>query len=533
MRMLIAEDEHFVRERMEQGIAWDEHGIEVVDAVGNGRAAMEILQKEHLDLVLTDIRMPDMNGLELARELHQRFSHIKIIILTGYDDFEYARESIDYKVYKYLVKPVTNELLLEAVLELKKLHETELWERHQLTLLEQRWQEQLPHLRESMYKNWLNGQYALWELEKRCRDLNISIKQGPLWPLVFDMDPIQAGNTRFHEQDRPLVQFSLLTIAREVFMELDPIILQDDDGMTVVILFGSHTQEESGSWQSQAHQHIQTLLATVKDCLKLTASVGLGPVTDDALMLPHAYKQSKQALQERIVLGNETIVQFRDPSSFNASLMFVQDIEKELEMAIETGNEASITALTEKIIESRFANGASAMEAKEAIFRMVCFLGKIVHSHGWFMSDALGKDYARFEQYPSLLTKEQVLEWFRQLSFSISSTIAQRKQTGTQLMLKEIVQFIHEHIHEEELSLYLVADRLYVNYSYLSRIFKKLIGESFSEYVLKLRMEKAKELLANGQLVYDTAAQVGFRHVNYFSKVFMKYWGVKPSEIKH
>lgn len=532
MRMLIVEDEHFVRERMETGIAWREQGIEIVDAVGNGRSAMEILKNEHLDLVLTDIRMPDMNGLELARELHQTYPHIKIIILTGYDDFEYARESIDYKVYKYLVKPVANELLLEAVLELKKLHETELWEKHQLTLLEQRWQEQLPRLQESVYKNWLNGQYAHWELEKRCRDLNISMKQGPLWPLVFDMDPIEAGNTRFHEQDRPLVQFSLLTIAKEVFTELDSIILQDDEGMTVVILFGSHMQE-TGAWQSQVHQHIQTLLATVKDCLKLTASVGLGPVIDDAFMLPHAYKQSKQALQERIVQGNETIVQFRDPCGFNRSLMFVQDMEKELEMAIETGNEAEIIALTEKIIENGFAGGASAVEAKEAIFRMVCFLGKVVHSHGWLMSDALGKDYVRFEQYPSLLTRDQVLEWFRQLSLSICSTISRRKQTGTQLMLKEIVQFIHEHIHEEELSLYLVADKLYVNYSYLSRIFKKLLGESFSEYVLKLRMEKAKELLATGQLVYDTAAQVGFRHVNYFSKVFMKYWGVKPSEIKH
>lgn len=530
MRMLIVEDEHHVRERMEAGIPWSEYGIELVGAVGNGRVALELLNKEHVDLVLTDIRMPDMNGLELAREVHRHYPGIKLAILTGYDDFEYARESIDYKVHKYLVKPVANEQLLEVVLEIKELHERELWEKHRLTLLEQRWREHLPHLQKALYRNWLNGRYAQWELEKRSRDLNVPLHQGLAWPLVFDMDPIPERNERFLEQDRALVQFSLLTMTKDVFSGMDGVILQDDDGMTVVLLFVPEASA-AGGWQAQVHQHIQTLLAAVKDCLKLTASVGIGPVME-ARLLPHAYKQSKLALQERIVLGNETIMQYRDQSGIGATWMVMQDLEKELEMAMETGNDAAIAPLSEKMIEAQFAQGISVIEAKEVILRMVCLFTRIIHGHGWSMSDALGDEYARFEQYQTLLTRDQVLEWLQTVASSIGRTISERGRTGTQLVVGEIVQFIHEHIHEEELSLYMVADHLYVNYSYLSRIFKRIVGESFSEYVLRLRMERAKELLACGHMVYDAAARVGYRHVNYFSKAFMKYWGVKPSDIK-
>ncbi|WP_165452600.1 helix-turn-helix transcriptional regulator [Paenibacillus thalictri] len=93
------------------------------------------------------------------------------------------------------------------------------------------------------------------------------------------------------------------------------------------------------------------------------------------------------------------------------------------------------------------------------------------------------------------------------------------------------MKFIHEHLHDDELSLYLVAEKMYLSYSYLSRTFKETTGVSFSDFVLRLRMERAKALLAKGSKVYDVAEQVGYKHVNYFSKLFQKYWGIKPSDV--
>ncbi|RAV20122.1 response regulator [Paenibacillus contaminans] len=529
MKLLIVEDEHHVRERLAEGIEWNAAQIELVDAVASGREAVTILQKEHVDIIVTDIQMPDMNGLELAGKVKEEFPRIKVIVLTGYDDFEYARESIECGVFNYLVKPVANERLLEVVMEAKTLREQELSEKHNLALLEQRWKEHLPHLQVSFYKNWLAGRYSLWDIEKRSRDLQLSLEGKQAWPIVIDMDPIPEGNDRFLANDRPLVQFSLYTLARDVFADMDCVTLQDDDGMTTAIF--SAPQDEGEEWQLRVKQQVNVLLETVKDCLKLTASAGIGHPAADKQLVPWAYKQSRMALQERIILGNGMTIHFRDDVLVQDSWTAMSDLEKELEMAIETGNGPGMRELSGRIMEIGFGAGVPVTEAKEVLLRIMCLLARIVHSHGWTLRETLGEDYEDFERYNELLTREQICEWLQRMTGRISGAIARRRQSGTQITVNEMMRFIQERLHEEELSLYLVAEKLYVNYSYLSRIFKKLTGQSFSDYVLRLRMERAKELLAKGDKVYDAASQVGYRHVNYFSKAFSKYYGVKPSDM--
>src|SRR5690606_14816804 len=123
---------------------------------------------------------------------------------------------------------------------------------------------------------------------------------------------------------------------------------------------------------------------------------------------------------------------------------------------------------------------------------LVTLLARIVHSNGWTMRDTLLGDYDEFEQFHQLLTREQISAWLHRMCGRISEAIAQRRSTGTRITINEVIAYIQKHLQEEELSLYVVAEKLYVNYSYLSRIFKQVMGVSFSEYVLRLRMEKAK-----------------------------------------
>jgi two-component system response regulator YesN len=187
--------------------------------------------------------------------------------------------------------------------------------------------------------------------------------------------------------------------------------------------------------------------------------------------------------------------------------------------------------LIQQVMELGFSANKPVTEAKEVLWRITCLLARIVHTHGWTLRETLKDDYEDFENFNQLLSKEHVGEWLRRMTSRISHTIAERRQSGTQLAMSQIILFIQERLHEEGLNLYLVAEKMFISYSYLSRTFKEVTGESFSDYVLRLRMERAKELLAKGYKVYDAAEQVGYKHVNYFSKSFQKYWGVKPSEI--
>ncbi|WP_135555739.1 response regulator [Paenibacillus cymbidii] len=528
MKLLIVEDEHHVRERIAEGIDWPSFGIEVAHAVGSGREAWTIVQKERIDIVLTDIRMPEMGGLELAKHVKRDFPHVKIILLTGHDDFEYAREGIEHGVLKYLVKPADNDEIVAAVLEAKELREREAAERHSIALLERQWKEHLPHLKGLFYKSWLQGRYAGWEIERRAHDLQVACLGRKLLPVALDMDPIPEGNERFRVSDRALVLFALYTMARDVLESEACAVVQDDDGVTAAV-FMAAPEESDETLHARMNHAIDELLATVRMVLRLTASAGIGPVAADAQQLPRAYRMSRMALQERIVLGNDMAIPYRDTNPEEAGWVLLADLEKELELAIETGGPAGRRELVQRIMEAGFATDKPLADAKELLLRMVCQLARIVHAKGWTLRETLKGDYEAFAGFGSLLAKEQIAAWLQRMADRIGDTIAERRKSGTQLTIGEVERFIQERLHEEELSLYLAAESMYVNYSYLSRTFKEVTGQSFSDYVLRLRMEKAKELLGQGMKVYDAAERVGYRHVNYFSKSFQKYWGIKPS----
>ncbi|MDG0792711.1 response regulator [Cohnella ginsengisoli] len=538
MKLLIVEDEYRVRERIALGIPWEAHGIEVAGAVENGREAIAAMREAHIDIVVTDIHMPDVGGLELAKLMKRDHAHAKVIILTGYDQFEYARESIDQGVFKYLVKPAENELILDTVLNAKRLREQELYDRHNLSQLERRWKEHLPRLKELFYKNWLNGRYAGWELAKRSEEIGFALQGRTLLSAVVDMDPTAGNDARFPPDERALLQFALFNIAKDVLAEADEedaafeaIALQDDDGLTAVIFIAS-SAAGGEALRQLADQQLGKLLSTVKDCLKLTASAGIGAEVTDPALLPVAYKQCRMALQERIVLGRETIIRYRHDVPADASWLNMNDMEKEIEIAIDTGSEGRRAALIAALMEKGFSPGRQLADAKEMLLRITALLTRIVHAHGWSLRETLGADYEDFMNFNQLLTKEQVTTWLERMMARIGRSVAERRRSGTHVTVGEIMAYVEAHLGEEELSLYTVAAKLYINYSYASRIIKEVTGSSFSESVLRLRMEKAKALLAGGAKVYEAAEQVGYKHVNYFSKNFQKYWGIKPSDIQ-
>ncbi|TBL74551.1 response regulator [Paenibacillus thalictri] len=430
MKLIIVEDEPHVRERIAEDIDWDAHRIDMVAAVRSAKEALAIMQKDNIDLVLTDIYMPEMSGLELAKRIKSDFPFVKTLILTGYDDFEYARESIEYGVFKYLVKPAENELILEAVLEAREVREKELAEKINLHLLERRWKEHLPHLESMFYKNWMYGRYSHWEIERIGNDLQLALHDKKHLIVVLDMDPIADGNGRFQAGDRQLVQFSLFTIARDLLGGLDCVVLQDDDGMTA-LLFSAPLAEREDVWHAKVNLKVSELLETAKDCLKLTASAGIGPAAANFLLLPQAFKQSKMALQARITLGSGIAIPYREPVPAEPSWVYMEQAEKELEVAIETGDGPKCRELIRTVMELGFSEARPVADAKETLWRIACLLARIVHTHGWTLREALQEDFADFERFHELLSRDQIEAWFGRMALRISKTIEQRRQSGT------------------------------------------------------------------------------------------------------
>ncbi|REJ12758.1 MAG: two-component system response regulator [Paenibacillaceae bacterium] len=530
MNLMIVEDEIRILNSLAHNIEWNRHGIEVVALAENGREALEMMERRKPDIVLLDIEMPEMDGLTLAETMLGREPQIRIVILSGHDDFAYAQRAVELGVSKYLLKPAGETEILNAVLEAADDYRRELKERHSMAELQRRWQNRLPQLQEDFLRSWMVNRYAEWELFKHAGELNLELGQyGRFAVALCEMDPLPENEARFSASDLPLLQFSLESIAKEFLQAEACRVFNDADGSTV-LLFMEREGTDDAELTKRVNVQVSRLLNVVKECLKLTASAGLGSVCGLA-DVPASYQQARRALQERAIYGNEIVIPYWDVKQSEGPVACGHDFEKWLELAFQTESGERVSALVDDCLRDAFARADSSGFVYEHLLWLSSLFTRIIQSRGWSMQVVLGPDYAYLLSLHSLQTKEQIREWARRTTDRIAAYMEQERRRSSHQIVRKTLELIENGL-AEDLSLHELAERLYVSPSYLSRLFKKETGEAFTTYVLRRRMERAKELLQGDAKVYDAASAVGFRDVSYFAKVFRNYWGVNPSAFR-
>jgi two-component system response regulator YesN len=231
------------------------------------------------------------------------------------------------------------------------------------------------------------------------------------------------------------------------------------------------------------------------------------------------------------VQQHEIAIPYLDVKKSERPIAFDSTFEKQLEITIYTDEATRLPVLIEDYFEKAFTHSDSSELVYEHLLYLSSVFTRIIQTQGWSMQKVLGEDYLRFLSLDTLLSKSQILEWAKRVAGHITTYVENERRKSSHQMIKKILETVDQML-AEDLSLHSLAEQLYVNSSYLSRLFKKETGESFSGYVLVRRMERAKELLQSDAKVYDAANAVGYRDISYFAKVFRKYWGVAPSELR-
>lgn len=529
MNLMIIEDEVRIRNGLANGIGWDRYGIEVVGLAANGKEALLLMDSRKPDILLMDIEMPEMNGLVLAETVLKREPQMKIVILSGHSDFHYAQRAIELGVMKYLLKPAGDQEIIGAVNEAAEQIRQSLMEKHNVAELKRLWQSRLPQLQSDFFRNWMLNRYAEWEWRKQAEELNIPVTgYGQFLVSICEIDPLGEDETRFSAADSSLLQFSLECIAKEFVDSKICRVFNDANGSTVLLFFAPHGEQEH-ELTKRANTVVSRLLQVVEECLKLTASAGLGTVFGPAEVV-HSYRQARRALQERTVYGHAIAIPYLEVQKEEGSLDINPNFERQLEISIQTDGVAQAHALIEEYLNRAFSH-ASAELVHEYVLYLSGVFTRFIQSRGFSMKKVLQADYHIFRSLDRLSTKDQILEWANRVVSEVWYYMDRQRRQCSHEMVKNILESVEKQL-AEDLSLHSFSERLFVNPSYLSRLFKKETGESFSNYVLSRRMERAKELLAAGAKVYDAASSVGYQDVSYFAKVFRKYFGVAPSDLK-
>ena len=532
MNLLIAEDEDRLRNSLAYNILWEEHGIEVVGLAENGLLALELFEHRKPDIVLMDIQMPEMDGIALIREIQRRETMVKLIILSGHDNFEYAQIALEHGVVKYLLKPAGEGEIVNAVLEAADQLRFELERLNHQIRLEERWEQHLPYMKEMFIQHWLSGKYDPQQVLEIGRDLGIEL--GHDWQytvVVLDMDDPTAREAGPGDRDRRKRMFSLNRLVTELLISVSAWIVMDTNERTV-ILFHAPAGEDENRELLTVNTIVDRLLTRLKEVLKAPVNGGISGATGGREDVNKLYFQAVKALQNRMLYGSGIAIPYREEQRAECSGLEVHPhMEKTLEIALETGDERKARAIIDEMWDTSLGQAVSLEEAREYVLYWSGLLIRMIQKMGWSVKEVTGDDYALFQNLQLLSTKEQVRGWISRTVEGIVAQVERQRKAVSHQMVKRILNMVEAEI-DQEMTLHTVASRMYVNSSYLSRLFKQETGKAFSAYVVERRMELAKATLQKGAKVYDAARTVGYRDVSYFTKVFRKYWGVTPREIK-
>ncbi|MFN0222667.1 MULTISPECIES: response regulator [Paenibacillus] len=532
MNLLIVEDEHRLRNSLAHGIPWEEHGIDVIAAVSGGGEALETIGRKCPDLMLLDIQMPDMDGLTLARRVREAVPRMGMVILSGHDSFAYAQTAVELGVYQYLLKPAGDREILQAVTGAAEQLRQERDERHEQAMLEYKWQQHLPQLQNRFLLYWLTGQYRREEILRRGSELGLELRPESRYAVaVIDRDEGAESGDGPLVKEASMLQYMLRRIAEEQPGGGTCWVCPDLPAAAVLLFALPAGQGEQESLL-RIHTAVERMLSLAGRSFGITVSAGISGKTGEAEAVYELYEQARTALLRRKMYGGGIAIPYKEAEEPSLS---VPPLEPSFEHALETALQTGDGARAKEALDALWASGIAGLTHPDEVQEQVLYLGSLlirsIRRQGWLLKEVTGEHYPYFQNIHLLTTAEHIHSW---LTGTVEKIIAYADQQGS-LVSHETIKSMLEVVEREldqDLTLHMLADRLYVNASYLSRLFKQETGQPFSAYVLERKMERAKAALLEGAKVYDAALAAGYRDVSYFTKVFRKYWGTTPGSMK-
>lgn len=533
-KILLVDDEEEVRKSIQKKIEWGKLGFKVVGDAENGEDALEKVIQLDPDLILTDIKMPYMDGLKLAEEVKKERSHIEIILFSGFDEFEYAQQAIKCNVIEYILKPVNVEELTGILKKIKKKLDEKLAEKRDIDVLRENYQKMLPVLQEQFFHDFMHGRLTKEKVEEGLLLYHPRLLQAKSWFVVsvlveiptcisgFDLQPLH--------QEKELIPISVQKMLEEKLNtnHLPHVFFRTSLGFA--LLCGLERTRTSASLLSLFNK----ICKECKRVLEVSVTIGIGEAYTDKMQMQTSYFESRDALFYRVSVGDEVAIYIRDVEEAKTNILrFDEQMEGLLVAALKFGTKEDLSDVLERMTHViRTSKGS--LRARQG------FWLSVINSILQFIQRYELKEEVLFEQEIDYLEMIKKLEesdlsesWFFEVCNKIRIQLEQERNNSEKNIIKDAKAYLLENFRNPELSVEMVCEYLHLSPAYFSTIFKKETGENYVNYLTDLRLNKAMELLGNTEdKTYVIAAKVGYTEPNYFSYVFKKKFGVSPSKYR-
>lgn len=512
-KVLIVDDEKMIRMGIKKVIPWNTIGIEEVFTAASGKEALEILEKEKIDIMITDINMTEMTGLELMERIRELTQNIRIIVLTGYDNFDYARQCLRLQVADFFLKPIDEQVLTDTIRkQVAAMERQKESEYHEITTRRAQGTAEQLELEKIMRKlihnkiehsNIVNNLFIKYQYDKE-QSLQVAI----LVPELYLKE--KAGEENFMALSIKNICISMIDAQNA------GITFMDDDGKIVMVFF------DKGNENEIVEQIIQ-LNNILKDEYNINPKVVMGSVVKGFFHLMISYNDAIYLLSHEKESIREIVQSYQ---SQNKADIF-KDIYQEL-IAAMIANVANMEYVL-RIFET-FIRATDSYNLTVNYIRKCCFdIASSVYFS--YLSDSGANMDNRLNELIKALIhagKEEALE----VTKSFLSQISGNEELNSHEIIIQASRYIDENL-SKDLSVSSIAANLYITPNYFSRLFKRVKGEGCNEYLVRKRIEKAESLLVNTSIkTGKIAVLVGYHDTNYFSLAFKKHTGMSPTKYR-
>ena len=530
LKVFLAEDEFIIREGIKNNIDWQAYGYEFCGEASDGELAFPLIQKTRPDILITDIKMPFVDGLALSRLVKKELPETEIIILSGYEEFDYAKEAIQIGVARYLLKPINGETLLQEIdsvaeIILGKQKEKEIREKYQKEMEENSLRDQM-----DLFQHLVTGDCSMEELLSVADKLDLKI-MAPWYSIV--LLKIQSMKHDYEEYSGSIVAVDERIVK---LAEPEHVLIFDRALEGRAFLFKADSEEELLAYQKE-------YLGDVKEVLSGYANLryfgGIGTPVNRLREIPASFEDASHAFAHRYLVAESCIL--------DSSLLMQEGAAEHEDFRISAVN-------PEQIDRAKMQEFLRTGDLDEVIYFVDEFFGKL---DGGAMKSRIFRQYITMDAYFSIvdflkglgLQKDEIeapdqdgsilqdeksaMDYIVRIMNKALVLREKRASSRYEDVVSEVIHYIEDNYAQEELSLNLLASHVNFSPNHLSMIFSQQTGQTLIRYLTDYRMNRAKELLrCSSKKSSVISMEVGYKDPHYFSYLFKKTQGMTPTQYR-
>ena len=525
--IMLVDDEEEVRKAIIRKMDWEQLGFYVAGDAENGQDALEKVEILEPDVVMTDIRMPYMDGLTLAARIREKYPSTKILIFSGYDDFEYAKQAIKLGVTEYILKPVNGQELARILKKVRVSLDQEISQRRDIDALRESYLGSLPILRELFLNDLVRQRADRASIEPKLKEYAIDILDARKWlAAVIHVEQIGRTEGKAFSHHQELIPISVRRLAED---HLRPycrfVMFNSTDGITMISAI------DDGKTQTGLINMLNDICRESRRLLEVAITVGVGHSCGGLEEIARSYESAVDALGYQAIVGKGKAIYINDVEPVSrGKLQLEGKEEEELIGAVKFGPRDAIVRVIGNLASRMDDAKVHARQYQVYMLSIVNCMTRLMQQYDLNMNEMFDGHALYEDILEGTYRREEFADKLISIACRMNEAMNQERDNTAKRVILEAKEYIRQNYSNPELSVEMLCRHLHMSPAYFSTMFKKETGQSYVNYVTEVRLKRAVELLnETDDKTYVIARKVGYQEQNYFSYVFKKKYHISPT----